>query len=86
MKSGSVLLEFNALLNIRASYGLNEMTVLNISLCLQADVSGKVFADEAAGLYERATTTMLKNCTLLYFAYADFEEVLSGGYGYVVCA
>jgi len=42
---------------------------------LQADVSGKVFADEAAGLYERATTTMLKNCTLLYFAYADFEEV-----------
>jgi len=42
---------------------------------LQADISGKVFADEAAGLYERATTTMLKNCTLLYFAYADFEEV-----------
>jgi len=34
-----------------------------------------VFADEAAGLYERATTTVLKNCTLLYFAYADFEEV-----------
>jgi len=44
-------------------------------LCPQADISGKVFADEAAGLYERATTTMLKNCTLLYFAYADFEEV-----------
>jgi len=42
---------------------------------LQADISGKVFADEAAGLYERATTTVLKNCTLLYFAYADFEEV-----------
>jgi len=34
-----------------------------------------VFADEAAGLYERATTTVLKNCVLLYFAYADFEEV-----------
>jgi len=43
---------------------------------LQADISGKVFADEAAGLYERATTTVLKNCMLLYFAYADFEEVL----------
>jgi len=44
-------------------------------LCFQADISGKVFADEAAGLYERATTTTLKNCVLLYFAYADFEEV-----------
>jgi len=43
---------------------------------MQADISGKLFADEAAGLYERATTTVLKNCTLLYFAYADFEEVL----------
>ena len=40
-------------------------------------MSGKVFADEAAGLYERATTTTLKNCVLLYFAYADFEEVIS---------
>lgn len=35
-----------------------------------------MFADEAAVLYERATTTVLKNCMLLYFAYADFEEVL----------
>jgi cleavage stimulation factor subunit 3 len=39
-----------------------------------ADVAGKVFADEASALYERATTTVLKNCVLLYFAYADFEE------------
>ena len=34
-----------------------------------------MFADEAAAIYERAITTLLKNNMLLYFAYADFEEV-----------
>ncbi len=37
--------------------------------------AGKLFADEAAAIYERAITTLLKNNMLLYFAYADFEEV-----------
>lgn len=39
-----------------------------------ADTTGKAFADESAAMYERATTTVLKNSMLLYFAYADFEE------------
>ena len=42
---------------------------------MQDQNSGKVFADEAAAIYERAITTLLKNNMLLYFAYADFEEV-----------
>jgi len=62
--------------DILVSFNLNYfLLLLFISLCVQADISGKVFADEAAGLYERATTTTLKNCMLLYFTYADFEEV-----------
>ena len=36
--------------------------------------AGKLFADEAAAMYERAVTTHLKDNMLLYFAYADFEE------------
>uniref|UniRef100_A0A224YTP4 Cleavage stimulation factor subunit 3 n=1 Tax=Rhipicephalus zambeziensis TaxID=60191 RepID=A0A224YTP4_9ACAR len=36
--------------------------------------AGKLFSDEAAAIYERATTTLLRKNTLLYFAYADFEE------------
>ncbi|ELT99142.1 hypothetical protein CAPTEDRAFT_164574 [Capitella teleta] len=36
--------------------------------------SGKLFADEAAAMYERAITATLKCNMLIYFAYADFEE------------
>ncbi|XP_076344478.1 cleavage stimulation factor subunit su(f) isoform X2 [Tachypleus tridentatus] len=36
--------------------------------------AGKMFSDEAAAIYERAITTLLKTNQLLYFAYADFEE------------
>lgn len=36
--------------------------------------AGKMFADEAAAVYERAITTLMKNNMLVYFAYADFEE------------
>ena len=35
----------------------------------------KSLQDEAAEVYERATTTLLKNNILISFAYADFEEV-----------
>lgn len=35
-----------------------------------------MFADEAGSVYERAVTTLMKNNMLVYFAYADFEEVL----------
>ncbi len=37
--------------------------------------AGKLFADEAAAVYERSITSLLKSNMLLYFAYADFEEV-----------
>ena len=40
-----------------------------------------MFADEAAAIYERAITTLLKQNMLLYFAYADFEEVCPYGIG-----
>jgi len=46
-----------------------------VALFLQADNTGKAFADESSAMYERATTTVLKNNMLLFFAYADFEEV-----------
>ncbi|XP_054289118.1 protein suppressor of forked isoform X2 [Macrosteles quadrilineatus] len=36
--------------------------------------SAKMFSDEAANMFERATGSTLKNSMLLYFAYADFEE------------
>ncbi|XP_074649592.1 cleavage stimulation factor subunit 3-like [Tubulanus polymorphus] len=36
--------------------------------------AGKLFADEAAAMFERATSTLLKENVLLYFAFADFEE------------
>lgn len=36
---------------------------------------GKLFADEAAAIYERAITSLMKSNMLIYFAYADFEEV-----------
>ena len=34
-----------------------------------------MFADEAATLFERAITTTMKTNMLMYFTYADFEEV-----------
>ncbi|ESO06606.1 hypothetical protein HELRODRAFT_64205, partial [Helobdella robusta] len=39
-----------------------------------SDTMSKVFADEAANMYERAISMGLKNCLLIYFSYADFEE------------
>ena len=35
----------------------------------------KLLAEEASSLYERAISSLMKNNMLLYFAYADFEEV-----------
>ena len=37
--------------------------------------NAKVFSDEAAAIYERAIQTLMKKSMLIYFAYADFEEV-----------
>lgn len=35
----------------------------------------KLFAEEAGNIYERGVSALLKHTLLLYFAYADFEEV-----------
>ena len=37
--------------------------------------NSKLFSDEAANIYERAIGTLLKKNMLLYFAFADYEEV-----------
>lgn len=41
----------------------------------QDQTAGKMFADEAAAIYERAINSLMKKNMLIYFAYADFEEV-----------
>lgn len=41
---------------------------------MQDVTSAKLFSDEAASMFERATSSTLKDSMLLYFAYADFEE------------
>lgn len=33
-----------------------------------------MFSEEAANMFERATSTLLTKNMLLYFAYADYEE------------
>ena len=43
--------------------------------CFQDQNAGKLFADEAAAMYERAISSTLKSNRLIYFAYAEFEEV-----------
>lgn len=40
--------------------------------------NSKLFSDEAANIYERAIGTLLKKNMLLYFAFADYEEVSIG--------
>lgn len=42
--------------------------------------NAKLFSDEAANIYERAISTLLKKNMLLYFAYADYEEVSKSMY------
>ncbi len=39
--------------------------------------NAKLFSDEAANIYERAIGTLLKKNMLLYFSFADYEEVRS---------
>ena len=56
----------------------NFLYIINYySIYSQAANSGKLFADEAAAMYERAITATLKCNMLIYFAYSDFEEVRS---------
>lgn len=44
--------------------------------CHSQDMNNsKLFSDEAANIYERAIGTLLKKNMLLYFSFADYEEV-----------
>lgn len=36
--------------------------------------ASKLFSEEAANVFERATSSLLNRNMLLYFAYADYEE------------
>ena len=52
-----------------------------MSIVLQSSqntAAGKLFADEAASIHERAINSLMKKNMLIYFAYADFEEVGKG--------
>lgn len=44
-------------------------------LLIQDMNNAKLFSDEAANIYERAIGTLLKKNMLLYFSFADYEEV-----------
>lgn len=46
--------------------------------------NAKLFSDEAANIYERAISTLLKKNMLLYFAYADYEEVSKNNYNFLI--
>lgn len=46
-----------------------------LPLCDQDMNNAKLFSDEAANIYERAISTLLKKNMLLYFSFADYEEV-----------
>lgn len=46
--------------------------------------NAKLFSDEAANIYERAISTLLKKNMLLYFAYADYEEVSKNNYSFLI--
>jgi cleavage stimulation factor subunit 3 len=54
----------------------NYLHQMSINLAEKGNVAlSKQFADEASNLYERAINSFMKNNMLIYFAYADFEEV-----------
>ena len=60
------------------TYHYWQFTFVNFSSYLQDQNAGKMFADEAAALFERSITTTMKENMLIFFAYADFEEVMGG--------
>lgn len=54
----------------------SSLTLLNVFFSLSQDMNNsKLFSDEAANIYERAIGTLLKKNMLLYFSFADYEEV-----------
>ncbi len=49
--------------------------MITLSIVIQVGQYSARWAEEAAVMYNRATTGPLKDSLLLHFAYADFEEV-----------
>lgn len=47
--------------------------------------NSKLFSDEAANIYERAIGTLLKKNMLLYFSFADYEEVSVRPFCFLKC-
>ncbi|XP_031756596.1 cleavage stimulation factor subunit 3 [Xenopus tropicalis] len=60
-------------LSVCASLDGSSFKVLHFFLSQDMN-NAKLFSDEAANIYERAISTLLKKNMLLYFAYADYEE------------
>ena len=58
-------------------------TVCDINTLFQNTQFKERWAEEAAMLYNRATTLSLPNSLLLHFAFADFEEVYIYMYVYI---
>lgn len=54
---------------------LSPLTGCSLPLTPQDMNNAKLFSDEAANIYERAIGTLLKKNMLLYFSFADYEEV-----------
>lgn len=52
------------------------MLILIIIIIFQDMQGSKLLSDEASNLYERAINGLMSLNMLLYFAYADFEEVI----------
>lgn len=70
------LLSVLAFHNVQYIYNIFFLLLFIISYFLFQDLAaGKMFSEEAAQIYDRATTTFLKTNMLLHFAYSDFEEV-----------
>lgn len=58
-----------------AMWKITDILFMAAIIATQDMQGSKVLSDETAGLYERAVTGLMKHNMLLYFAYADFEEV-----------
>ena len=61
-------------INFEAINYLQQMSTLMAEKC--EVTTSKYYAEEAVQMFERAIKSTMKNNMLIYFAYADYEEVL----------
>lgn len=50
------------------------LSISNVSTSIKDTNTSKILSDESSSLYERAISSVMKDNTLIHFAYADFEE------------